>query len=75
MSDVRKCIFLNAALEEAQDEEKVIVVAENCGCCGECTLEDGCILYKNRVHFEKPDEEQAFYRRLRSEFVGHMLGE
>lgn len=72
-NDVRECVFLREALEDAQDEEKVIAIAAKCGCGSECTLEDGCVLYKG--HYEKPDEERSFYQRLRSEFVGHMLGE
>lgn len=73
MGDVRDCFFLSEALEEAQDEDKVVEIAESCGCGGECTLEDGCILYKGP--YEKPEEEQAFFRRLRNEIVEHMVGE
>ena len=46
MGNVSDCIFLREALEEAVNENKVLAMAGECGCSGECTLEDGCVLYK-----------------------------
>lgn len=71
MGNVSDCIFLREALEEAVDENKVLAMAGECGCSGECTLEDGCVLYKRR--YNMPGEEERFFERLKSEFLSHML--
>lgn len=72
MSDVRDCYFLSEALEEAKDEDFIEEVAEKCHCSGECTLEEGCLLYKELFDTE---DEVAFARRLRAELMSHVLGE
>lgn len=72
MSDVRGCYFLSEALEDAKDEDFIEEVAEKCHCSGECTLEEGCLLYKE---LSDTEDEVAFAKRLRAEFVSRMLGE
>ncbi len=71
MSDVRKCYFLDEALEEAVDEATVIKEAERCHCSGECTLESGCVLYKNL----RDTSETKCAARLKAELMYHVLGE
>lgn len=71
MNNVTDCIFLGEALAEANDTDAVIQTAEKCLCSGECTLENGCKLYKEL----RDTSEVAFSQRLRSEFLYHMLGE
>lgn len=71
MSDVRNCIFLSEALEDAVDEVTVVREAERLGCSGECTLENGCVLYKNM----RDTSEAMCAARLKKEFLYHMLGE
>lgn len=71
MNDVRGCYFLNEALEEAVDEATVIKKAVRCHCSEECTLENGCVLYKQM----KNTSEMKCAIRLKAELVYHMFGE
>ena len=67
----RECYFLSNALDRAQNEDAVIKEAEKVGCSGQCTLEDGCRLYKNL----RDTSETDFLESLRSVLIYFLLGE
>lgn len=67
----RGCYFLTSALEHAQNKAAAIKEAERVGCSGQCTLENGCVLYKNL----RDTSETELLQKLRSELIYHMLGE
>lgn len=65
------CYFLEEALEEAVDVATLLKEADRCHCSGECTLESGCVLYKNL----RDTSETRCAERLKKELLYHILGE
>lgn len=72
MNEAMACVFFRNALTDARNKNSVLETAGRCGCCGECTLENGCVLYKEQRGMPG---ERAFFGKLKEEFLFHMLGE
>lgn len=72
------CIFVNEVMKEleySEEAKKLFERAKNVGCNDQCTLEDGCKLYKALRMISADEKLQRAGRLLRKEFTLFMLGE
>lgn len=71
------CFFADEAvmlLGPGNESEELHKHAKLAGCNDQCTLENGCILYKRLRELSKNDKMQHAAALLRKEFTDFMLG-